>query len=119
MRKLTRKEFIVSAVVIVTLLVGWLIFLALDDKPEQVSSGLSNSDKSAQRNDAYLSYVRTGNPELETEPGGSLLRVGYKICGELHSFSELTLVNMADIQYTGAGQRIYDGATQYLCQEGG
>lgn len=76
------------------------------------------SAESAALNDAYLGYVRMNNPELASEPNGNLLIVGYKICTELHSFSENTLVNMAEIEYTGAGQRIYDGATQYLCEAG-
>ena len=76
------------------------------------------SGDSAKLNDAYLNYVRMNNPELAGVPNGNLLAVGYRICANLHSFSELTLVNMAEIEYTGAGQRIYDGATQYLCEAG-
>lgn len=76
------------------------------------------SEESQKLNDAFLNYVRMNNPELVNVPNGNLLVVGYKICTELHTFSELTLVNMAEIEYAGAGQRIYDAATQYLCEEG-
>jgi hypothetical protein len=86
-------------------------------EPEMTAHGRT-SDESAKLNDAYLNYVRMNNPELNSEPNGNLLFVGYKICGELHSFSETTLTNMAELQYPGAGRRIYDGATQYLCEEG-
>lgn len=102
------------------LLVGLLVALwfTQSSQEEERHSGISNSEKSAQANTNYLDYVRAHNPELRGEPNGNLLVVGYKICTELHDFSELTLVNMADIQYTGAGRHIYDAATQYLCEEG-
>jgi hypothetical protein len=86
-------------------------------KPEMTAHGRT-SDESQRLNDAYLNYVRMNNPELENEPNGNLLVVGYKICSELQGFSETTLTNMAELQYPGAGRRIYDGATQYLCEEG-
>jgi len=113
------KEFIVSAAIIAVMLTALLLAVTLSKRsqPEQ-SSGISNSESSAKLNAAYLNYVRMNNSELRNEPNGNLLAWGYKICGDLHSFSELTLVNMVEVEYTGAGQRIYDGATQYLCEEG-
>lgn len=114
-----RRKALLSGAIIVVALSAWfgILYFTQSSQPEQ-SSGISNSESSARLNAAYLNYVRMNNPELRSEPNGNLLVLGYKICGDLHSFSELTLVNMAEIQYTGAGRRIYDGATQYLCEEG-
>ena len=87
------------------------------NQPEMTAHGRT-SEESQKLNDAYLNYVRMNNPELNSEPPGNLLAVGYKICTELHGYSETTLTNMAELQYPGAGRRIYDGATQYLCEAG-
>lgn len=102
----------------VVALAGVGISAYMGSEPDTGPAYGRTSDESQKLNDAYLGYVRMNNPELNSVPNGNLLVVGYKICAELHSFSEETLVNMADIEYTGAGQRIYDGATQYLCEAG-
>lgn len=112
---------IAGVVVLVLVAIGGIVFAAaystVYDDPKHVKIGRT-SDESAKLNEAYLNYVRMNNPELRSEPNGNLLVVGYKVCGQLHAYSELTLVNMAELAYPGAGRRIYDGATQYLCEEG-
>jgi hypothetical protein len=105
---------VVGAVVLALAGVGLGLAVYEANKPEMTAHGRT-SDESAKLNDAYLNYVRMSNPELNSEPNGNLLFVGYKICSDLHSLSETTLTNMAELQYPGAGRRIYDGATQYLC----
>jgi hypothetical protein len=107
----------VGAVVLAALGTGLGLAVYEANKPEMVAHGRT-SQESQRLNDAYLNYVRMNNPELQSEPNGNLLLVGYKVCTNLHSYSETTLTNMAEIQYPGAGRRIYDGATQYLCEEG-
>lgn len=114
-----RKRWLVAIAAVVSALLGVGVGLAVyeTNKPEMVAHGRT-SQESQRLNDAFLNYVRMNNPELRGEPNGNLLLVGYKVCTNLHGFSETTLVNMAELQYSGAGQRIYDGATQYLCEAG-
>lgn len=112
------KGFWLSAAIIVAILGAWFTVLQVTADPETGPAYGRTSEESQRLNDAFLNYVRMNNPELRSEPDGNLLLVGYKVCTNLHSFSELTLTNMAEVAYPGAGRRIYEGATQYLCEEG-
>lgn len=118
-RHVTRKRLLLALLPIVAA-AGLFLALALSNADSNPTTppqkGISKSEESAKLNDAYLNYVRMNNPELQSEPNGNLLVVGYKICGDIHNYSEQILVNMAEMQFKGAGQRVYDGATQYLCE---
>lgn len=118
-RRYWRRVWIACAFLIAVPLAGIAVSAYRYAHPPETGPAYGRTSTESQKlNDAYLGYVRMNNPELVGVPNGNLLALGYKICGELHTYSELTLVNMADIEYTGAGQRIYDGATQYLCETG-
>lgn len=116
--KRPKWPYVVMAVVAGVLVVLSVVLYQYYTQPETGPAHGMTSEASQKLNDAYLGYVRMNNPELASVPNGNLLVVGYKVCTQLHGFSETTLVNMAEIQFPGAGQRIYDGATQYLCEEG-
>jgi hypothetical protein len=113
------RKFVLAGVLVAALaFVGISVAVYEHNRTDTGPAYGRTSGESQRLNDAYLNYVRMNNPELRSEPDGNLLVVGYKICGSLHTYSEITLRNMAEVAYPGAGKRIYDGATQYLCEEG-
>lgn len=84
-------------------------------QPEQGEKQGRTSSESAALNDAYLRYVRMNNPELDNESNQRLLNVGYATCDARKDYSQTVVVYNLESLFTNAGQRIYDGATQYLC----
>lgn len=86
------------------------------DNPAPVVPERNLSAESAALNSAYVSYVRLGEVAKEATDQ-DLLTIGYKVC-EMDKdpvLLESTIVNSINIVYPDAGNRILDGAKQYIC----
>jgi hypothetical protein len=105
---------VLGAVVLTLAGVGLGLAVYEANKPEMTAHGRT-SDESAKLNDAFLNYVHMGNPELESEPNGNLLAIGYRVCQDRDNYSRTVFIYNIEEKYPNAGARIYDGATQYLC----
>lgn len=74
----------------------------------------SNSALTQKLNDAFINYVRLGQV-ARTAADDELLALGYRTCNARKNYPEQTIILNIELEYPYAGRRIYDGATQYLC----
>jgi hypothetical protein len=113
------KRALAIALVVAAFLVSLIVWGATQNdspKPTPPSPGLSQSEQSAKLNQAYVTWVRNGRVADEATDQ-DLLAIGYAVCklDEDPQYSDTIIVYNIEKMYTNAGQRILDGARQYIC----
>lgn len=109
-----RKVIAAISFVLLTAGVFGALYLFGPSEHPQVSSGESDSERTAKLNDAFINYVRLGEV-ARNAPDGELLALGHMTCQARDNYPEQVIILNIELEYPYAGRRIYDGATQYLC----
>jgi hypothetical protein len=86
------------------------------DAPPQKS--VSNSEETAQLNQAFVRWVQQGQA-MEGADEPTILATGYKVCemDKETDYPDSVIMRAVDIMYPQSGQRVLDGARQYLCSQ--